>query len=89
MTHSLLERKFLWRHISKSRKANNFKFCMFTSIIRAIIGSKFQIYPITVTLFSGSGPKFLESQTFHSFLQAGDFILAENIKFRDCDKRNY
>ena len=30
---------------------------MFTSIIRAIIGSKFQIDPITVTLFSGSRPK--------------------------------
>ena len=26
MTHSILERKFLWRHISKSRKATNLKF---------------------------------------------------------------
>ena len=30
---------------------------MFTSIIRTIIGIKFQIDPLTVTLFSGSGPK--------------------------------
>ena len=30
---------------------------MFTSIIRTIIGIKFQINPLTVTLFSGSGPK--------------------------------
>ena len=29
---------------------------MFTSIIHTISGSKFQIDPITVTLFSGSGP---------------------------------
>ena len=28
---------------------------MFTSIIRTIISSKFQINPLTVTLFSGSG----------------------------------
>ena len=32
---------------------------MFTSIIRTIIGIKFQIDPLTVTLFSGSGPKGL------------------------------
>ena len=30
---------------------------MFTSIIRTIIGIKFQINLLTVTLFSGSGPK--------------------------------
>ena len=30
---------------------------MFTSIIRTIINTKFQINPLTVTLFSGSGPK--------------------------------
>ena len=30
---------------------------MFTGIIQAIIGTKFQINPLTVTLFSGSGPK--------------------------------
>ena len=30
---------------------------MLTSIIRTIIGIKFQINPLTVTLFSGSGPK--------------------------------
>ena len=30
---------------------------MFTSIIRTIIGIKFQINPLTVILFSGSGPK--------------------------------
>ena len=30
---------------------------MFTSIIRAIIGIKFQINLLTVTLFYGSGPK--------------------------------
>ena len=30
---------------------------MFASIIRIVIGSKFQIDPITVTLVSGSGPK--------------------------------
>ena len=30
---------------------------MFTSIIRTIIGIKFQIDQLTVTLFSGSGPK--------------------------------
>ena len=30
---------------------------MFTSIIRTIIGVKFQINLLTVTLFSGSGPK--------------------------------
>ena len=30
---------------------------MFTSIIRTIIGIKFQINPLTITLFSGSGPK--------------------------------
>ena len=30
---------------------------MFTSIIRTIIGIKFQINPLTVTMFSGSGPK--------------------------------
>ena len=30
---------------------------MFTSIIRTIIGIKFQIDPLTITLFSGSGPK--------------------------------
>ena len=29
---------------------------MFTSIIRTIIGIKFQVNPLTVTLFSGSGP---------------------------------
>ena len=29
---------------------------MFTSIIRTMIGIKFQINPSTVTLFSGSGP---------------------------------
>ena len=31
---------------------------------------------------------FPESQTLHSFLKAGDFILIENIKVIDCDKRN-
>ena len=30
---SILEKKFLWRHISKSRIANSLKFCMFTCII--------------------------------------------------------
>ena len=30
---------------------------MFTSIMRTIIGIKFRINPLTVTLFSGSGPK--------------------------------
>ena len=30
---------------------------MFTSIIRTIIGIKFHINPLTVTLFSGPGPK--------------------------------
>ena len=30
---------------------------MFTGMIRTIIGIKFQIDPLTVTLFSGSGPK--------------------------------
>ena len=30
---------------------------MFTGIIRTIIAIKFQISPLTVTLFSGSGPK--------------------------------
>ena len=30
---------------------------MFTSIIHTIISTKFQINPLTVTLFSGSGPK--------------------------------
>ena len=30
---------------------------MFPSIIYTIIGSKFQINPLTVTLFSGSVPK--------------------------------
>ena len=30
---------------------------MFTSIIYTIIGTEFQINSITVTLFSGSGPK--------------------------------
>ena len=55
MTHSILE--FLWRHISKNRKAMNLKFCMFTSIIHTIISIKFQFNPLTVTLFSGPGPK--------------------------------
>ena len=45
MTCSLLERKFLLRLISKSRKANDLKFCTFTSIIGTIIGRKFQINP--------------------------------------------
>ena len=57
LLYSRLERKFLWRHIFKNRTANNFKFCMFTSTIRTIICSKFQIDPITVNLLSGSGPK--------------------------------
>ena len=57
MTCSILERKLLWRHISKIRKANKLKFCMFTNIIHTIISTKFQINPLTVTLFSGSGPK--------------------------------
>ena len=59
MTRSLLERKFLWRHSSKSRKANNLKFCRFTCVIRTIIGTKFQINRLAITLhlFSGSGPK--------------------------------
>ena len=30
---------------------------MFTSIIHTIISTKFQINPLTVTLFFGSGPK--------------------------------
>ena len=30
---------------------------MFTSIIRTIIGTKFQINQLTVTLFSGLGPQ--------------------------------
>ena len=34
---------------------------MFTSIIRTIIGTKFQINPLTITLFSGSGPKIGDS----------------------------
>ena len=55
MACSILEKKFLWRHISKIRKANNLRFCLFTSIIRTIISSKFKINPLTVTLFSGSG----------------------------------
>ena len=38
MTCSILERKFLWRHISKNKKANNLKFRMFTGIIGTIIG---------------------------------------------------
>ena len=29
---------------------------MFATIIRTIIGTKFQINPLTITLFSGSGP---------------------------------
>ena len=62
MTCSLLERKFLWSHVSKTRTANNFKFCMFTSIIDTIIGSKFQINPITVTLISMSGPKSIKEK---------------------------
>ena len=41
---------------SESRTVNNFKFCMFTGTIRTIIGGKFQIDSITVTLFSGSRP---------------------------------
>ena len=32
--------------------------------------------------------KFPESQTLRCFLQAVDFILAENIKLMDSDKRN-
>ena len=43
--------------ISKIRKTNNLKFCMFTSVICTIISRKFQINPLTVTLFSGSGSK--------------------------------
>ena len=39
----------------KVEKANNLKFCMFTSIIATFIGTKFQINPLN--LFSGSGPK--------------------------------
>ena len=57
MTCSILEKKFLRRHISKSRNGNNLEFCMFTSIIRTIISYKFRINLLTLTLFSGSGPK--------------------------------
>ena len=56
MIHSILEMKFLWHHISKSRKANNLKFRMFTSIVCNIIGTKYQINPLPVTFF-GSGHK--------------------------------
>ena len=51
MIHSILERKYLWHHTSKSRKANNVKICMFTSIMRTIISTKFKINSLPVTLF--------------------------------------
>ena len=57
MTRSILEGIFSWRHISKSRQPNNLKFCMFTSFIHTITSTKFQINQLTLTLFSGSGPK--------------------------------
>ena len=59
MTCSILESKFLWHHISKSGKADNLKFYMFTGIICTIISDKFQINPLTVTLFPRSGPESL------------------------------
>ena len=50
---------FLSHHISRSRIANNLKFCMFTSFIHTITGNKFKINQLTVILFSGPGPKSL------------------------------
>ena len=43
--------------VPKDPSMNRIKFCVFTIIIRGIIGSKFQIDRITVILFSGSGLK--------------------------------
>ena len=37
--------------------------------------------------FDFQNSKFTESQTLRSFLQAGDFILAENIKLIDVIKK--
>ena len=56
MTRSIVERNYLWRHISKSKKAINLKFCLLTCIIHTIISGKLQINPLIVTLFSSSGP---------------------------------
>ena len=49
--------EILGLHISKSRTVNNFKFCIFTSIINTILVTKFQMNQSPISLFSGSGPK--------------------------------
>ena len=36
---------------------NNFKFCLFTGIIDAILGTKFQVNQLTITLFFEPGSK--------------------------------
>ena len=50
MTRSILERNFC-----DVITANNVEFCVFTSVIHTIIGTKFQINALTISLFSGSG----------------------------------
>ena len=42
MTRSLLERMFLWRRISKSKKANDLKFCLFTSLCMPLLVPNFK-----------------------------------------------
>ena len=57
---------------------------MFTSIIRSIIGAKFQISPLTITLFSRSGPK---SPPPPSQLAKSQNAVAYKVKSFGCRKR--
>ena len=50
---SLIERGILWRHISKSRKANFLEFCILDSLMPLIMCIKFQINELILTLLSG------------------------------------
>ena len=53
MNRSLMKRRILWCHISKSRTANFLKFRILNSLMPLIMCSKFQTNQIILTLFSG------------------------------------
>ena len=57
MARSLLERIVCDVISLKAERQLTLKHCTFTSFINSIISAKFEIYQLTLTLFSGSSPK--------------------------------
>ena len=53
MNHSFLQREFLWRHISKTRRAIGLKFCIRNAFMAIITHAKFHFNRLMLTLIFG------------------------------------